>query len=76
MVKIIVEYKIYIVKDRFKHLQYAVTDDECNDIQICNMKDKKGNDLYFESEAYHLDTWCRNNKLSLTIINKKESFEV
>jgi len=69
-----VQYKIYVVKDSFKNTYSVVTDEDCNDVQICGMFRDDGEKLYFESEAYHLEQWCRENKLDLRVFHKQETF--
>lgn len=72
--EVTVQYKIYVVKDSFKNIWSIVTDEDYNDVQICGMVRDDGEKLYFESEAYHIEQWCRENKLDLRVFHKSERF--
>jgi hypothetical protein len=72
--EVTVQYKIYVVKDSFKNTWSIVTDEYGNDVQICGMVRDDGEKLYFESEAHHIEQWCRENKLDLRVFHKSEIF--
>ena len=66
---------IYLVKDLHGNLEYASCGESCDIVQICTLKDKSGNKVYFESDAYHLHRWCKENDLELKVIEKEFDFE-
>jgi len=57
------DYKLYVVTDDFGRKDAVVAGQECDGVQICGMKNPEGKDVYFESEAYHLQHWCGDNGL-------------
>ncbi len=64
------KYKIYIVTDSHGNKDVVVCDEPSNCVHVSGMKDELGEGLYFESEAYHLQTWCDEHKMDLLIINR------
>lgn len=74
--EVIVQYKIYVVKDSFQNTWSVVTDEDCNDVQICSMVRDDGENIYFESEAHHIEQWCKDNKLDLRVFHKTETFTI
>lgn len=70
-----VESRIYLVIDTKGNKTYACCEDSSNSIQISGMVSAEGKDLYFESNAYHLSTWCDENGIELRVIERKESFD-
>jgi hypothetical protein len=74
--KVTVQYQIYVVKDSFKNTCAVVTDEPSNDVQVCGMKNKESESLYFESEAHHIEQWCRENKLDLRVFHRNETVEI
>jgi hypothetical protein len=71
-----IEYIIFIVKDSRGNADYAVTNEDANCIQICNMHDKKGKRIYFESNAYHLEKWCKDYDLGYLRLEREEDIDV
>jgi hypothetical protein len=69
-----VKVKIYLVKDSFNNKDACVVSDSCETVQVCGMKDKNGESLYFESDAYHLDNWCAENGLEIKIVDHSHNF--
>ena len=63
------KYKIYAVTDIVGKQCAVVANDSGDIVQICGLLDTDLNSTYFESEAYHLDTWCTENGLLLKIID-------
>lgn len=70
-----VHVNIYLVKDSYGNKSCATCEDSSDTIQICGMLNKDGKDLYFESDAYHLFSWCESNELSLKKIEDIHSFD-
>ena len=52
---------IYKASDSFGNEDWAVVSDSSDCIQICGLKDCYGENTYFESDAYHLEEFCRQN---------------
>lgn len=67
--------RIYLVKDSHGNRAYAVAEDGSNTVQVCGMKNKENKDIYFESEAYHLHQFCRDNDIEIKTINRVEDFD-
>jgi len=63
-----ISYLIYVVTDSFYHKDATVANESADTIQICGMQNSLGDNIYFESDAYHLDKWCVENGLDLNII--------
>lgn len=57
------DYMVYGVMDSHGNMWAGVSPEPADDVQVCGMKDKEGKDLHFESEAYHLQDWCKKNGL-------------
>jgi len=74
--EVFVIYKIFVVRDSFKGWWAVVTEEDSNIIQVCGMRNKEGEGLYFEAEAYHLETWCKRNNLDYIVFNRKETFTI
>ena len=63
------EYQIRLFRDAFDNTAYAVTIEGSNTIQICGLKDEDtGEDVYFESEAYHASLWCTEHGIIERVI--------
>lgn len=39
------------------------------------MKNKNGESIYFESDAYHLKSWCEENNLKIHTNNTQTTWE-
>jgi hypothetical protein len=66
----------YLLKDSHGNKAYAVCDDSSATVQICGLKDEKGNDLYFESEAYHLHSYFSDFKVEIKKIEASGDFDI
>ena len=66
-----ISYVIYIVEDHRGNKDYGVVNEPSDTIQICGMRNKDDKSLYFESEAYHLETFCEENGLTLRKIDRE-----
>lgn len=69
-----VTYIIYLLKDSHGNEAYAVCEDSCDTVQICGLKNKAGQDAYFESDAYHLGSFAEENGIELIRVDKSEEF--
>lgn len=70
-----IDYTIYLVRDTHGHQDYAVALDGADTIQICGMKDADSQPLYFESEVYHLSSWCNDNDLQFHSFKEQRDFD-
>ncbi len=70
-----VSYRIYLMVDSHGNKTFAISEESCTTIQVCNMHNKAGEVQYFEAEAYHVDSFCRDNDIELKIINREEDFD-
>ncbi len=71
----IVCVNIYLTKDSHGNTSVATCEESCDTVQICGMLNKAGEKQYFESEAYHLRSFCKENDIELRIIDRKEYFD-
>lgn len=69
-----IESRIYLCVDSHGNKAYAVCGDSSDTVQICGMKTPLGGSIYFESEAYHLSTWCAENSIQLQVTTRTEKF--
>lgn len=67
--------RIYLMKDSQGNKASVTVEEDCDTAQICGMKDKEGKDLYFESNAYHISTFCNDNNIELKVIDRKDDFD-
>ena len=63
LIGIVIPFFILGVRDPHDNYDAVVCDEMADCVQICGMFDKDGEPLYFESAAYHLESWCRENGL-------------
>lgn len=66
---------IILVEDMHGNRYSAVCGDMSDIIQICGMKNPKGESIFFETEAYHIEHWCSDNGISRRIIKRIENFQ-
>jgi hypothetical protein len=71
-----VNIEIFVVKDNFGNICSAVTDDRSNDIQLCGLKNKKGEDLYYENDAWGFEAFCKKNGLIFKVVIKEIEVEI
>lgn len=67
--------RIYLMKDSQGNKASVTVEEGCDTAQICGMKDKEGKALYFESDAYHISTFCNDNDIELKVIDRKDDFD-
>lgn len=67
--------KIYLMKDSHGNQASATVEESCDTAQICGLKDKSGNDVYFESDAYHIFSFCNDNDIECKVIERNEEFD-
>ena len=61
-----VQFKVYKIVDSHGKEWGTVVEEASTDVQVCGMKNTAGEEIYFESEAYHLFSWCEENGLTFT----------
>jgi hypothetical protein len=76
MTKVSTNYYIYAVKDSHGNTWIGVVDEPATEIQVYGMKDASGGPLYFESDAYHLDGWCKEHGLTCVATTGVASVEI
>lgn len=69
-----VKATIFLVQDMHGNKDYAVVGDTSDTVQINGMRDQDGMLLHFESEAYHLKSWCKENGISCREIVRQYDF--
>lgn len=65
---------IYLVEDGFGNMAFAASEDSCDVIQISGLRNNSDEIQYFESEAYHLGSWCEVNGFKYKVIRKEYDF--
>ena len=63
-----IEYWIYVVADSHGNKDAVVANEPADTVQICGMRSKLGNPVHFESDAYHLEEWCKDEEFSYEAI--------
>ena len=66
---------IYLVKDSHKNICTATCEETCTIINISGIKDENYNNLFFESDAYHLEKWCKKHNLQYKYVEKQYDFD-
>lgn len=59
-----VECTVWLVRDSFGNEATGVVEETCDTVQVCGMVGKEGGHEYFESECYHLESWCKEHGFS------------
>lgn len=67
--------RIYLMKDSQGNKASVTVEEGCKTAQICGLKGKEGQDAHFESEAYHISTFCNDNDIQLKVIDRKDDFD-
>ena len=71
-----VSISLYLLVDSHGNKAYAVCEDGSNTVQICGLKDENGENVTFESEAYHISTFAKNYKIDVQKIEYSNSFDI
>lgn len=71
----IFDFIMIAVRDAHGNIWTVVAGDWSNTVQICGMYDKDGKNIYFESDAYHVATWCAENGLQYWSDNRQISVD-
>lgn len=70
---------IYLVEDGFGQKAFASCEESSDIIQIngfeLGLQSGSKKTVYFESEAYHLEEWCRRNDLKYKCVEKIYDFD-
>jgi hypothetical protein len=67
--------RIYLMKDSHGNKASVTVEEGCDGAQICGLKNKDGRVVYFESEAYHISTFCGENNIELKVIDQMYDFD-
>jgi len=67
---------IYLMIDSFGNKASAICEESCDTVQASGLRNKAEDRVYFESEAYHLDSWCRDNGIKLKVVCAELDFDV
>ena len=67
--------RIYLVEDGFGQRASASCEESCDTIQISGLQNSGEENQYFESDAYHLEEWCRVNEFKYKCIEKEYDFD-
>lgn len=70
-----VQVKIYLLKDSHGNKTSCTAETSSDTVQVCGMKNKHGSVAYFESDAYHLPTWCQDNHIDLKVVDQFYDFD-
>lgn len=70
-----VHTRIYLVKDNFGNKASASCEDSSDTIQISGLKKANGEPSYFESDAYHLESYCKSDGLEYKVIEDIHDFD-
>lgn len=77
MADVVVDFKIIVVTDSHGHSDSCVVNELCDNVMICGMVDNDLNDTgTFESDGYHLSTWCDQHGLTLSITDHTKTISV
>lgn len=67
--------KIYLMIDTHGNKTSVTVEEASDNAQVCGMVDENGEKVHFESEAYHIDTFCQKYNIKLKMIERKEDFD-
>ncbi len=67
--------KIYLMIDSHGNKASVTVEESCDNAQVCGMLNKEGEKVYFESDAYHIPTFCNDNDIQLKVIDRSEDFD-
>ncbi len=66
---------IYLVKDTHGNECSATCEEGSDIIQVCGIHDSDNKRQYFESDAYHLEYWCKEHGFEYKKIEKVFDFD-
>lgn len=67
--------RIYLMKDSHGNKTSVTVEEDSDNAQVCGMLNKAGEKVYFESEAYHISSFCDENNIELKVINQTFDFD-
>lgn len=71
-----VNYEIYLFVDSWGNKTFKVIEDSTKDINLSGvLMNQKFELVSFDSEAYHLGTFCEENKITMKILSREEDFD-
>lgn len=69
-----VKTKIYLMEDSHGNRTAVVVEDSSSGAMVHGMHGRENELLHFESDAYHLPTWCAEHDIELRIADRSEPF--
>lgn len=69
-----IEFTAYLLWDNHGNKLGLVVNDNNDIVCVPGLRDDEGNLLHFESEAYHLKNWVKENKLNIAEKNAHIDF--
>lgn len=70
-----IKYTLYLLKDSFGNKVFVVSEDPSDTVGSFTLKDTNGNEHSFESQTYHLQSYCDEHGIDLKRIEREESFD-
>jgi hypothetical protein len=67
--------RIYLMKDSHGNKTSVTVEEGSCSAQVCGMLNKDGEKVYFESEAYHISSFCDENNIELKVVDQKFDFD-
>lgn len=68
----VVTYYILVVQDKRGTFWSGVVNEMGDTIQVYGLSTPEGAPLYIESEAYHVESWCKDNGLLYALRSRQE----
>lgn len=69
-----VKTKIYLMIDGHGNRTAVVVEDSSAAAMVCGLRGRDNELLHFESDAYHIPTWCSEHNIELRVITREQSF--
>jgi len=60
-----IDFHVFGVMDSHNNTWGGILEDLADSIQVYGIRNVDGELLHFESDGYHLYTWCKDNALTL-----------
>lgn len=70
-----VDVKIILLKDSHGNKASVVYKETCDTVYIVNLKNEKGDPVYFQAEAYHIEGWAKEFDIEIKEIDSSYDFD-
>lgn len=70
-----IQVRIYLMKDAHGNITSVTFEDLSDTVQPCGLRNPIGEKVYFESEAYHLVSWCAENDIEIRHYQETKDFD-